>query len=74
MIRRIGGDAVGMSTVNEVTLAAALGMRVVGISCITNLATGIQNDRITHAEVTEVASLVRGPLAELLIGVIREVG
>jgi purine-nucleoside phosphorylase len=74
MIRRIGGDAIGMSTVNEVALAYALGMRVGGISCITNLATGISPDKLTHREVTEVAALVKGPLQSLLGGVVAKLG
>ena len=66
MVHRVGGDAVGMSTVLEVHLAAALGMRVVGISCITNKATGIGTHPLTHAEVTEVAAQVRERFAQLL--------
>ena len=70
MIRRIGADAVGMSTVNEVTLAAGYGMRVVGISCITNLATGIGSNKLSHVEVTEIANKVREPFSKLLIAAI----
>ena len=55
MVRRLGGDAVGMSTVLEASLAAALGMRVLGISCITNMATGASAGKLDHTEVTEVA-------------------
>jgi purine-nucleoside phosphorylase len=73
MVRRIGGDAVGMSTVNEVSLAAALGMRVAGISCITNLATGITDDKLSHDEVTEVANKVRQTFASLLQGIIENI-
>jgi purine-nucleoside phosphorylase len=54
MIHRIGGDAVGMSTVVETALASTLGMRVAGISLITNLGTGITSSRLDHREVTEV--------------------
>ena len=74
MIRRIGGDAIGMSTVNEVSLAHALGIRLGGISCITNLATGIAADKLTHREVTEVAALVKEPLQSLLTGVVQKIG
>lgn len=59
MIHRIGGDAVGMSTVFEASLASSLGMSVVGISCITNLATGISPTRLDHSEVTETANRVK---------------
>ncbi len=54
MIHRIGGDAVGMSTVLETALAASQGIRVAGISLITNLGTGISSSRLDHGEVTEV--------------------
>jgi purine-nucleoside phosphorylase len=54
MIHRIGGDAVGMSTVLETALASSLRMRVAGISLITNLGTGISSSKLHHGEVTEV--------------------
>ena len=66
MIHRLGGDAVGMSTVKEVALASALGMRVLGISCITNKATGIGRSKLNHEEVTEVANRVKMNFASLL--------
>jgi purine-nucleoside phosphorylase len=66
MIHRLGGDAVGMSTVKEVALASALGMRVLGISCITNKATGIGPSKLNHEEVTEMASRVKVNFANLL--------
>jgi purine-nucleoside phosphorylase len=71
MIHRIGGDAVGMSTVLEVSIATSLGIRVVGISCITNLATGITNQKLSHAEVTEVGNKVKDRLAHLIGSIIR---
>lgn len=71
MIRRIGGDAVGMSTVMEVSLASSLGMEVLGISCITNRATGISSSRLSHDEVTEVANRVKKDFALLLSLIIR---
>ncbi|MBP1648793.1 MAG: deoD1 [Bacteroidetes bacterium] len=70
MIRRVGGDVVGMSTVLEARLAAALGMRVMGISCITNEATGIGGTKLNHEEVTEVANRVRHDFAQLLNGLL----
>jgi purine-nucleoside phosphorylase len=73
MVRRLGGDAVGMSTVNEVSLAVALGIHVAGISCITNLATGILDLKLSHAEVTDVANKVKHTFAELLKGVIEKI-
>jgi purine-nucleoside phosphorylase len=71
MIRRLGGDVVGMSTVLEVHLAATLGMRVLGISCITNKATGIGEGKLNHQEVTEVASRVRHDFALLFNAILR---
>ncbi len=70
MLHRLGADAVGMSTVLEVHLAAALGMRVLGISCITNKATGFGAQRLDHAEVTEVAARVRTRFTQLLTGIL----
>jgi purine-nucleoside phosphorylase len=70
MIRRIGGDAVGMSTVNESSLAVALGMRIVGVSCITNLATGILNVKLSHSEVTEVADRVKSTFSSFITGLV----
>lgn len=70
MIRRIGGDAVGMSTVLEVSCAAQLGMEVLGISCITNLGTGIGKEKLSHAEVTDVGNRVKKTFATLVSSVI----
>ena len=66
MIHRLSGDAVGMSTVLETAMAVALGMKVLGISCITNKATGTSTARLDHAEVTEVANRVRENFTHLL--------
>ena len=54
MLAQLGADAVGMSTVHEVIVARALGMRVAGMSCITNLAAGLSEEMISHADVLEV--------------------
>ncbi|MBI1803485.1 MAG: purine-nucleoside phosphorylase [Ignavibacteriae bacterium] len=70
MSKMIGADAVGMSTVNEASLAHALGMRVGGISCITNLSTGMTNQKLTHREVTEVARQVQHSFSTLLDAII----
>lgn len=70
MVKNIGADAVGMSTVNEVSLAVSLGMKVLGISCITNLATGVGTTKLSHQEVTDVAGKVREKFSELIRGVI----
>ena len=70
LARHIGSDAVGMSTVNEATFAQGLGMRVAGISCITNLSTGISDQKLSHNEVTDVAQQVQYAFSALLDTVI----
>jgi purine nucleoside phosphorylase len=54
MLEKLGADAVGMSTVHEVIVARAIGMRVAGMSCITNLGAGLSDQPISHAEVLDV--------------------
>lgn len=66
MLRVLGADAVGMSTVPEVLVARALGMRVVGISCVTNLAAGLSGVTLSHEEVMQVGAGVRDRLASLI--------
>jgi len=70
MIFKLGGDAVGMSTVLEASLGARLGMEVLGISCITNMGTGITGEKLDHAEVTEVATRVTNDFSALLTEII----
>ena len=70
MVRILGGDGVGMSTVPECMVARHCGMRVLGISCITNMACGILNQPLCHEEVTETANRVKGQFKGLLDGVI----
>lgn len=55
MFEKWGADAVGMSTVPEAIVAAHCGIKVIGISCITNLAAGISKESLSHAEVIEIA-------------------
>ena len=66
MARALGADAVGMSTVPEAIAAAHMGVPVAGISCITNLAAGISQHPLTHAEVVEVARAVESKFLDLL--------
>ncbi|MCK6620390.1 MAG: purine-nucleoside phosphorylase [Calditrichaceae bacterium] len=70
MIQRIGGDAVSMSTVPEVIVARARGIKVAGISCITNLATGLSSKPLSHEEVTEIAYQVKSQFQKLVREVI----
>ncbi|MEN9796494.1 MAG: hypothetical protein RL653_190 [Pseudomonadota bacterium] len=66
MLRTLGADAVGMSTVPEVVAASHMGVRVAGISCITNLAAGIGHQPLSHEEVAETAGRVRNVFVRLL--------
>jgi purine-nucleoside phosphorylase len=66
MCRTLGGDAVGMSTACEAIAARHMGMRVLGISCISNLASGISAVPLSHAEVQETADKV-APLFKALV-------
>ena len=70
MLGVLGADAVGMSTVPEVIVARALGMRVLGISCITNLACGLSDEPISHAEVLEITARAAGRFRRLVRGIV----
>jgi len=63
--KSLGADAVGMSTVPEVIVAAHSGLKVLGISCITNFAAGFQEE-LNHEEVVEVTERVKGDFKRLL--------
>jgi purine-nucleoside phosphorylase len=73
MIRTVGADAVGMSTVPEVIVARHAGIRVLGISCITNMAAGILPQPLSHDEVMETAERVKGDFIQLLHGILKEI-
>jgi len=70
MLRTLGADAVGMSTVPEAVAARQMGMKVLGISCITNMAAGVVGEPIVHQEVIETGERVRDTFRELLRRVI----
>ena len=65
-LRAIGADVVGMSTVPEVIVANHMGMKVLGISCVTNMAAGILPQKIHHEEVLETGAMVRDTLVRYL--------
>jgi purine-nucleoside phosphorylase len=65
-LRTIGADVVGMSTVLEVIAASHMGMKVLGISCVTNMAAGVLQQRINHEEVLETGVMVRDTLVRFL--------
>lgn len=70
-LRMIGTDAVGMSTVPEVVVARHAGMRVLGLSLITNAATGDETQEVNHAEVLAAADAARPKFAALMRGIVR---
>lgn len=69
-LRAIGADMVGMSTVPEVIVANHMGVKVLGISCVTNMAAGILDQKISHQEVLETGERVKGQFIRLLKAVI----
>jgi len=74
MYRQLGADAVGMSTVPEAIAARHQGMRVLGISCITNLAAGMSDEPINHEEVMETGARVAEVFKELLRRIVARIG
>jgi len=66
MLRTLGADAVGMSTVLETIQARALGVEVAAFSCLTNWAAGITGESLSHEEVTDTGRGAAGALIEIL--------
>ena len=73
LLRSLGADAVGMSTVPEAIVARHMGLEVLGISCITNMAAGISDEPINHEEVMETGERVRETFTELLGRVVNRI-
>lgn len=72
-LRTIGADLVGMSTVPEVIAARQLGVKVLAISCVTNMAAGVLPQKIHHEEVLETGRAVRGTFVRLLTALLPEI-
>jgi purine-nucleoside phosphorylase len=72
MARTLGADAVGMSTAPEVVAARHMGLRVLGLSCLTNMAAGVLKKKLDHKEVLEVGEKVKDALLDVLKKVVQE--
>jgi purine-nucleoside phosphorylase len=74
MLKTLGADAVGMSTVPEVIALRQLGVRVAAVSCITNLAAGRSTEPLSHTDVEATAARVRNEFIQLFAGWISRIG
>jgi purine-nucleoside phosphorylase len=72
MLRGLGADAVGMSTVPEVIAANHMGMNVLGISCITNAAAGMSGQKLSHQEVMDTAEQTKQRFVTLINGILNQ--
>ena len=73
-LRTIGADLVGMSTVPEVIAARQLGVKILAISCVTNMAAGVTDAEIHHQEVLEIGKRISGQFKALLKEVVPMIG
>lgn len=74
MLRILGADAVGMSTVPEVIAMSHMNIPVLGISCITNMAAGVIKQKLTHQEVMDTTARVQEQFTKLVLGVLETLG
>jgi len=72
-LRRCGADAVGMSTIPEVLAANHMGIKVLGISCITNMAAGVLPEPLHHEEVMKIAAKVKASFIKLIRAILRKI-
>ena len=73
MIRILGADAIGMSTVPEAVVAIHSGLKVLGISCLTNMACGILDEPLSHEDVIKVAAKSSSAFVHLIKSVLKEI-
>lgn len=73
MIRILGGDAVGMSTVPEAIAARHCGLKIIGISCITNMAAGILDKPLNHNEVVETSNNIKDKFTGLINNIVKRI-
>jgi purine-nucleoside phosphorylase len=74
MAKRLGADAVTMSTVPEVLVAVSRRVQVLGLSCVTNMAAGLSQKKLEHGEVTETANRAGAAFSRFLTGLLKRIG